>query len=77
MTLKDRRSFPEAADGRPSTPMAVELWVAGCDLDTARFVANHLAFNSIAMIRHNDDGTVSYIGAEEWQPTTPTQGDTQ
>ena len=63
---RKKRSFPDAADGRPSTPMAVELWAAGCDTDTSHFVARQLAFNRIAMIRHNDDGTVTYIGAEEW-----------
>lgn len=62
------RSFPTAADGRPIPPMAVELWAAGADVETANFVARQLAASGIAMIRQNADGTISYIGSEEWKP---------
>ena len=48
--------------------MAVELWAAGADTETANFVARQLAVSGIAMIRQNADGTISYIGAEEWRP---------
>lgn len=71
---RDSRSFPGAADGRPPMPMAAELWAAGCDLDTAQFAARQLAFAGIAMIRRNGDGTVTYIGAEDWA-MTPTPQD--
>jgi hypothetical protein len=40
--MTDARSFPEAANGLPQVPMEAELWAAGCDLDTARFVAKQL-----------------------------------
>lgn len=36
------RAFPEAGDGRDLLPMQVELWAAGLDHDTARFVARML-----------------------------------
>lgn len=63
----DFRAFPDVADGLRIPPMAVELWAAGCDHETAAFVARQLAASGVAMIRQNADGTVSYIGAEEWQ----------
>jgi hypothetical protein len=40
--MTETRSFPEAANGLPQAPMEAELWAAGCDLETARFVAKQL-----------------------------------
>jgi len=54
--MTDHRSFPEAADGRPSLPMEEELWAAGCDLETARFVARQLDVNGYTLIRAEDIG---------------------
>ena len=64
------RVFPEAADGRPVPAMAAEIWAAGADTETASFVAQQLASAGIAMIRRNIDGTISYIGAENWTAET-------
>ena len=50
----DHRSFPEAADGRPSLPMEPELWAAGCDMETARFVARQLAAQGYTLVRVED-----------------------
>lgn len=59
------RAFPDAADGRPIPPMSAEIWAAGADTETAIFVARQLAMYGIAMIRRNEDGTISYIGADQ------------
>lgn len=67
------RSFPLAADGRAVPPMAAELWAAGCDDETAIFVADQLCRHGITMIRRNSDGTVSYIGAHEWRANNKEQ----
>ena len=48
---KDDRSFPEAHDGRPARPMEVELWAAGCDTETARFVARMLAAAGYRLVK--------------------------
>lgn len=45
------RIWPDAADGSPSLPMEPELWAAGCDLDTARFVARQLAKDGYALVK--------------------------
>lgn len=45
------RIWPDAADGSPSLPMVPELWAAGCDLDTARFVARQLAKDGYALVK--------------------------
>jgi chromosomal replication initiation ATPase DnaA len=49
--MTDARSFPEAADGLPQVPMEAELWAAGCDLETARFVAKQLARDGYTLIK--------------------------
>jgi len=49
--LSNHRSFPEAGDGRPALPMEAELWAAGCDLETSRFVARQLANDGYTLIR--------------------------
>lgn len=51
-----KRSFPEAADGSPSLPMEPELWAAGCDLDTARFVARQLASDGYSLTKADELG---------------------
>lgn len=50
------RSFPAAADGAPSPPMAAELWAAGCDLDTAAFAARRLRDQGYYLVRAEDIG---------------------
>ena len=52
--MDDRRSFPEAANGLPALPMEAELWAAGCDLETARFVARQLGNQGYTLIRAED-----------------------
>lgn len=52
----DARSFPEAADGTPALPMEPELWAAGCDLETARFVARQLDAHGYTLVRAEDIG---------------------
>lgn len=54
--MSDHRSFPEASDGRPSLPMEPELWAAGCDLETARFVARQLRQQGYYLVRPDDLG---------------------
>jgi len=54
--MSDHRSFPEAADGRPALPMEAELWAAGCDHETARFVARQLDVRGYTLIRAEDIG---------------------
>lgn len=46
-----RRIWPDAADGSPSLPMEPELLAAGCDLDTARFVARQLAGEGYSLVK--------------------------
>lgn len=45
-----RRSFPEAADGRPMPPMGYDLMTAGMNAEDARFVAIQLAQNGLALV---------------------------
>lgn len=52
--MSDKRSFPEAADGRPALPMEPELWAAGCDHETARFVARQLRQDGYYLVRADD-----------------------
>ena len=54
--MNDRRSFPEAADGRPALPMEAEIWAAGADLETARFVARMLRQQGYYLVRSDDLG---------------------
>lgn len=54
--MVEKRSFPDAANGLPQIPMEVELWAAGCDHDTARFVAHQLGENGYSLIRAQDIG---------------------
>ena len=49
--MSDHRSFPEAANGLPQAPMEAELWSAGCDLETARFVAKQLARDGYVLVK--------------------------
>ena len=49
--MSDHRSFPEAANGLPQAPMEAELWAAGCDLETARFVAQQLERDGFVLIK--------------------------
>ena len=50
----EHRSFPEAANGLPALPMELELWAAGCDTETARFVARQLNAQGYTLIRAKD-----------------------
>jgi len=52
--MSDARSFPEAANGLPQAPMEAELWAAGCDLETARFVAKQLDREGYRLIKPLD-----------------------
>lgn len=54
--MNDQRAFPEAADGRSILPMEPELWAAGCDLETARFVARQLRAEGYYLVRADDLG---------------------
>lgn len=45
------RSFPEAADGSPTTDEEVLLFGAGCDPETARFVARQLSRQGVTLVR--------------------------
>jgi hypothetical protein len=49
--MTEVRSFPEAANGLPQAPMEAELWAAGCDLETARFVAKQLDREGYVLIK--------------------------
>ena len=49
--MSETRSFPEAANGLPQAPMEAELWAAGCDLETARFVAKQLDRDGFVLIK--------------------------
>jgi hypothetical protein len=49
--MTETRSFPEAANGLPQVPMEAELWAAGCDLETARFVAQQLERDGFVLIK--------------------------
>lgn len=48
--MSEHRSFPEAGNGLPILPMQVELWAAGCDHETSRFVARHLDASGYTLI---------------------------
>ena len=52
----EHRSFPDAANGLPILPMEAELWAAGCDHETARFVARQLAKDGYVLVRAEDIG---------------------
>ena len=52
--MSEHRSFPEAANGLPQAPMEAELWTAGCDLETARFVAKQLDREGYRLIKPHD-----------------------
>jgi hypothetical protein len=52
--MTEARSFPEAANGLPQAPMEAELWAAGCDLETARFVAKQLDREGYRLIKPHD-----------------------
>ena len=54
--MSEHRSFPDAANGLPILPMEAELWAAGCDNETARFVARQLDANGYTLIRAEDIG---------------------
>jgi hypothetical protein len=66
--MTDTRSFPEAANGLPQVPMEAELWAAGCDLDTARFVAKQLGREGYVLIKPHDLWTAHkhYEGAHRY-----------
>ncbi|TNC14868.1 hypothetical protein FF100_04630 [Methylobacterium terricola] len=49
--IEPERSFPEAADGRPASDEEVMLWAAGCDTETARFVAGQLQRQGVTLVR--------------------------
>lgn len=49
--IEPKRSFPEAADGRPTTDEEALLFGAGCDPATARFVAQQLRHQGISLVR--------------------------
>ena len=46
----DRRSFPDAVDGRPLPPMADELMIAGLSAEDAIFVAKQLRQNGYYLV---------------------------
>ena len=48
--MTDRRSFPDAADGRPLPPMGEELMTAGLNHEDARFVATQLRQNGYYLV---------------------------
>lgn len=52
------RSWPDAGDGTPTSDMAVHLWAAGCDPETARFVAMMLERSGL-VIQASDPSTLS------------------
>jgi hypothetical protein len=54
--MTEHRSFPEAGNGLPALSMEAELWAAGCDRETARFVARQLAADGYTLVRasHTD-----------------------
>ena len=54
--MTEHRSFPDAGNGLPILPMQAELWAAGCDIDTARFVAGQLDAEGYTLIRAEDIG---------------------
>lgn len=54
--MSDRRSFPDAADGRPLPPMADELMTAGLSHEDARFVARMLRDQGYYLVREADIG---------------------
>jgi len=54
--MDEHRSFPEAGNGLPILPMQAELWAAGCDHETARFVARQLDAAGYTLIRAEDIG---------------------
>lgn len=54
--MDEHRSFLEAANGLPTLPMEAELWAAGCDHETARFVARQLGAEGYTLIRAQDIG---------------------
>ena len=47
---QERRSFPDAADGRPMPPMGDDLMTAGLNGEDARFVAIQLAQNGLTLV---------------------------
>ena len=47
---QERRSFPDAADGRPMPPMGDDLMTAGLNGEDARFVAIQLAQNGLSLV---------------------------
>lgn len=51
---EDKRSFPDVADGRPALDLAVELWAAGCDIETASFVARRLHDEGYRLVRASE-----------------------
>lgn len=54
--MGDQRDLTDAANGLPILPMEPELWAAGCDHETARFVARQLAAKGYTLIRAEDIG---------------------
>lgn len=54
--MSERRSFPEAADGRPMPPMGYELMAAGLTAEDARFVARMLRSSGYYLVRSDDIG---------------------
>jgi hypothetical protein len=52
--MTDDRSFPEAADGRPTTEEQAILFSVGLDPDTARFVADQLERQGYVLGREQD-----------------------
>lgn len=53
VSVAEARSFPGAANGMPPLPMEAELWGSGCDVETARFVAQQLAAQGFHLSRVN------------------------
>jgi len=52
--MDEHRSFPDAGNGLPILPMQAELCAAGCDTETARFVARQLDAQGYTLIRAED-----------------------
>ena len=51
--IEPERSFPEAADGKPISEEEALLWGAGCDPETARFVARQLQRQGVMLVKTN------------------------
>lgn len=54
--MEDKRSFPDAADGRPVPPMGYALMEAGLSWDDAVFAARRLRSDGYYLVRAEDIG---------------------